>query len=70
MSETAHNPNTHGGAGRGQGRKPLDADDPTERHNLTAPASIWRLLERLGDGNRSEGLRILRDMLRYHEPTL
>jgi hypothetical protein len=48
--------NTHGGAGRGQGRKPL-ADEPTESHALTAPASVWRLLERLGEGVRSKGLR-------------
>ena len=62
--------NTHGGAGRGQGRKPIDAKDATERHTVTAPASIWRLLERLGDGNRSEGLRAMREILRYYEPNL
>lgn len=63
---------THGGPRPGAGRPPLTDDpaNPTEKHTVTAPASIWRLLERLGDGNRSEGLRIMHEILRYHEPNL
>ena len=51
--------NTHGGAGRGQGRKPLDPGDPTESHAVTLPAGTWRMIEQAGDGNRSAGLRRL-----------
>lgn len=47
-----------GGPDRGQGRNPLVPDDPTERHTVTAPGSVWRLIESLGR-NRSEGLRRL-----------
>lgn len=49
--------NTHGGPNRGQGRKPLDSSDPTESHSMTAPASVWRTLETVGEGNYSAGLR-------------
>lgn len=52
-------PNTHGGAGRKQGRKPLDPANPTESHTITLPADIWRMIEQAGDGNRSAGIRRL-----------
>jgi hypothetical protein len=31
----------------------------TEAHSVTLPSSTWRLLERLGGGNRSAGIRQL-----------
>lgn len=51
----------HGGARPGAGRPPLDDTEPTERHTVTLPASLWRLLEQLGDGNRSKGVRVLKE---------
>ena len=53
--------NTHGGKRDGAGRKPLsgDAEDLAERHSVTLPASMWRMIEAIGDGNRSAGIREL-----------
>lgn len=51
--------NTHGGPREGAGRPTLADTEPTEKHTLTAPASVWRLLERVGEGNRSRGLRVI-----------
>jgi len=48
-----------GGARGAVGRKALAAGDGTEAHSITLPASAWRLLERIGGGNRSEGVRRL-----------
>jgi hypothetical protein len=48
-----------GGARGAVGRKALVAGDGTEAHSITLPASAWRLLERIGGGNRSEGVRRL-----------
>ena len=48
-----------GGARGAVGRKALVAGDDTEAHSITLPASAWRLLERIGGGNRSEGVRRL-----------
>jgi len=48
-----------GGARGAVGRKALVAGEATEAHSITLPASAWRLLERLGDDNRSEGVRRL-----------
>ncbi len=48
-----------GGARGAVGRKALVAGDGTEAHSITLPASAWRLLERIGSGNRSEGVRRL-----------
>lgn len=43
----------------GGGRKPLSAapDDPTERQDVTMPASYWAKARTLGDGNASAGIR-------------
>jgi hypothetical protein len=48
-----------GGARGAVGRKTLAAGEATEAHSITLPASVWRLLERIGGGNRSEGVRRL-----------
>ena len=58
---------THGGKRPGAGRPTIDGEDPTESHNLTAPSTVWRLLERLGDGNRSAGLRKLAERFKQDE---
>ena len=43
----------------GGGRKPLAApDDPTERQDVTMPASYWAKARALGDGNASAGIRV------------
>ena len=47
---------THGGPRAGSGRPSISAE-PTERHSVTAPASMWRYIEQAGNGNRSAGLR-------------
>ena len=48
-----------GGARGAVGRKMLVAGEATEAHSITLPASVWRRLEEIGDGNRSEGVRRL-----------
>jgi hypothetical protein len=48
-----------GGARGNVGRKALAQGDITEAHSITLPASAWRLLEEIGRGNRSEGVRRL-----------
>ena len=57
----AHAPRTdrRGGARGAVGRKALMEGEATEAHSITLPASTWRFLERIGDGNRSEGVRRL-----------
>ena len=43
----------------GGGRKPLASpDDPTERQDVTMPASLWVKARKLGDGKASVGIRI------------
>lgn len=50
----------HPGGVRGDvGRKALVAGELTEAHSITLPASVWRRLEQIGGGNRSEGVRRL-----------
>ena len=47
-------------AGRARGavgRKVLAPGEATEAHSITLPASVWREIERIGEGNRSEGVR-------------
>lgn len=42
----------------GGGRKPLaSTDDPTQRHDVTMPVSLWDKARELGDGNASAGIR-------------
>ena len=53
-----------GGARGAVGRKALVEGEATEAHSITLPASIWRRLEQIGDGNRSEGVRRLADECR------
>ena len=48
-----------GGARGDVGRKALAPGEVTEAHSITLPASAWRLLEQIGSGNRSEGVRRL-----------
>ena len=50
-----------GGARGPVGRKVLAPGEPTEAHSITLPASVWREIERIGEGNRSEGVRRLVD---------
>lgn len=50
-----------GGARGAVGRKVLAPGEPTEAHSITLPASVWREIERIGEGNRSEGVRRLVD---------
>ena len=45
----------------GAGRKPLAPDDPTERQDVTMPASYWAKARTLGDGNASAGIRVALD---------
>jgi hypothetical protein len=53
-----------GGARGNVGRKTLTPGEATEAHSITLPASVWRRLEQIGGGNRSEGVRRLADECR------
>jgi len=53
-----------GGARGPVGRKVLAAGEETEAHSITLPASVWRDIERIGEGNRSEGVRRLVEVKR------
>ncbi len=48
-----------GGARGAVGRKMLVAGEATEAHSITLPASVWRRVEEIGGGNRSDGVRRL-----------
>lgn len=50
-----------GGARGNVGRKTLTPGEATEAHSITLPASVWRRLEQISGGNRSEGVRRLAD---------
>lgn len=54
----------------GAGRKPLAAspDDPTQRQDVTMPASLWARARELGDGNASAGIRIALDAKKMPRP--
>lgn len=54
-----HAPDRPGGARGAVGRKALVAWEATEAHSSTLPASVWRLVEQIGAGKRSEGVRWL-----------
>lgn len=53
---------THGGPGRGQGRKPI-GDAVMERHGVTLPVYLAQRLRQLGGGNLSAGIRAAVEML-------
>lgn len=48
---------TRGGAGRGQGRKPV-AEGGTQRINVTLDQATREKLLQIGEGNLSKGIRI------------
>ena len=48
-----------GGARGDVGPRPLVAGERTEAHSVTLPGATWCLLESLGGGNRSAGIRRL-----------
>lgn len=54
--------NTHGGKGRGQGRKPLTTAEPTVKVAITLLPSQVEAMKELGDGNLSAGIRKAIDM--------
>lgn len=54
-----------GGYREGAGRKSL-AEEPTESHSTTMPQSYWQLVQELGAGNYSAGLRKLVEWYREH----
>ena len=49
--------NAWGGTRPGAGRKPLMVDEPTIEGTISLPASLDVKAKRLGDGNRSAGIR-------------
>jgi hypothetical protein len=55
VSETRAN--THGGAGRGGGRKCLDGATDTKRRNVSIDDASADVLRGLGDGDLSLGIR-------------
>lgn len=46
------------------GRPEIREGDPTEARTITLPASLWRWIEELGDGNRSAGVRQIAEKAR------
>jgi hypothetical protein len=59
MNDTKSLQNTHGGPGRGQGRKPLagEGGELTKPRTITLSESDWLFLEEIGSGNVSQGVR-------------
>lgn len=53
--------NTHGGPGRGQGRKPLYSEKTVKRNVTLLPSQV-EAMEKLGNGNLSAGIRKAIDM--------
>lgn len=51
--------NRHGGPGRGQGRKPLSATEPTKGTSATLTLVQIEKIRAIGGGNFSEGVRRL-----------
>lgn len=58
--------NTHGGAGRGQGRKPLDGKGATKVAVTLLPAQV-ETMKQLGNGNLSAGIRKAIEMTNARE---
>lgn len=52
---------THGGPGRGQGRKPLYSEKTVKRNVTLLPSQV-EAMEKLGEGNLSAGIRKAIDM--------
>lgn len=50
-------PKRHGGPGRGQGRKPLDKENPGIRIYVTVPAAMLQHIDAQPGATRSEKLR-------------
>ncbi len=61
MTEEQKKLTGRGGAGRGQGRKPLATDEPTVEITLTLPQSYVEYLRELGGNNASAAVRELVD---------
>lgn len=57
-------PTGRGGAGRGQGRKAVDADGPLERKNVSLDVPSVETLRALGNGDLSVGIRRAAHILR------
>jgi hypothetical protein len=60
--------NPRGGQRTGAGRKRL-APDGMVSHNITLSADDWAVVETLGNGNRSAGVRSLVEMMREEYAT-
>ncbi|MDV7391888.1 hypothetical protein RZS08_11060 [Arthrospira platensis SPKY1] len=56
-SNTEKPKSTHGGPGRGQGRKPLYGESPASRVNVTLDEETIKQAKAMGAGNLSAGLR-------------
>lgn len=61
-------PNPRGGQRKGAGRPRLTPDGLVS-HNVTLSAEDWAVVETLGNGNRSAGMRSLVEMARDILPT-
>jgi hypothetical protein len=59
-------PDTRGGQRTGAGRKRL-APDGLVSHNITLAAEDWAVVENLGNGNRSAGVRAMIEYFRKEE---
>jgi len=57
MAQVPNNFDAWGGARPGAGRKPLMVNEPTIKGTISLPASLDVKAKRLGDGNRSAGIR-------------
>lgn len=58
--------NSHGGAGRGQGRKAADGVGAVERKNVTLDAESIETLRAYGDGDLSLGIRRAAVLVKSH----
>lgn len=56
MTKTGRPKGTTNQPGHDAGR-PTIYDDAMERHTVTLPGYMWRMIEEAGGGNRSAGLR-------------
>ena len=56
-----------GGSGRGQGRHPITPGENKVRRFPMVRPSIWKYIERKGEGNASAGIEIIVEILRRSE---